>query len=168
MAGEIDGQRKDRGEEVTMTGTAWEKSHSVDTSATVDFAWTYWTDVSNWDDPPARFELEGAFAAGARGVTHLPGQAPILWFIRNVTPGEAATIEIPVNGAAMSFEWRFAPLAGGRTRITQRVALRGEKSDAYLEHAKIFAANLPEGMKKMAAAIARAAVRGPSSSGALG
>jgi hypothetical protein len=146
---------------------AWEMRHSVETSASADFAWTYWSDVSNWEDPPARFELEGAFAAGAHGVTHLPGQAPLRWFVRSVTPGEAATIEIPVEGAAMSFEWRFAPLPDGRTRITQRVALRGEKADAYLEHAKVFAANLPDGMKKMAAAIASGAVRGRTNSGAL-
>jgi hypothetical protein len=37
--------------------------------------------------------------------------------------------------------------------------LRGEKADAYLEQAKIFAANLPNGMKKMAAAIAGAAAK---------
>ena len=57
----------------------------------------------------------------------------------------------------MAFEWKFAGLAEGRTRLTQRVILRGEKAAAYLEHAKIFAANLPGGMKKMAAAIASAA-----------
>jgi hypothetical protein len=140
-----------------MAKAAWETEHAVETDASPDFAWRYWTDVGNWDDPPARFEFDGPFAVGSRGLTRLPGQEPIHWIIREVTPGKAATIEIPVDGGAVAFEWKFAGLAEGRTRLTQRVILRGEKAAAYLEHAKIFAANLPGGMKKMAAAIASAA-----------
>ena len=140
-----------------MAKAAWETEHAVETDASPDFAWRYWTDVTNWDDPPARFEFDGPFAVGSRGLTRLPGQEPIHWIIREVTPGKAATIEIPVDGGAVAFEWKFAGLADGRTRLTQRMVLRGEKAAAYLEHAKIFAANIPGGMKKMAAAVASAA-----------
>jgi Polyketide cyclase / dehydrase and lipid transport len=140
-----------------LAKAAWETEHAVETDASPDFAWSYWTDVANWDDPPARFEFDGPFAPGARGLTRLPGQEPIQWIIREVTPGQAATIEIPVDGAAVAFEWKFAGLADGRTRLTQRMVLRGERAAAYLEHAKILAANMPGGMKKMAAAIACAA-----------
>lgn len=142
-----------------MNDVAWEMTHAVEADADVEFAWRYWSDVGNWDDPPAKFVLEGEFVAGTRGVTHTPGQPSITWFIREVTPGEGATIEIPADGAAMVFEWRFAGTGDGRTRITQRVALRGEKAGVYLEFAKIFETNLPGGMKRMAAAIADAAVR---------
>jgi hypothetical protein len=136
-----------------MTSVVWEMTHSEDADADVEFVWKYWSDVGNWDDPPATFELEGAFAAGARGWTRIPGQATIAWFVREVTPGEGATIEIPADGAAMCFSWRFESVGVGRTRITQHVSLRGEKAENYLGFAKTFEANLPAGMTKLAAAI---------------
>jgi hypothetical protein len=140
-----------------MTDVAWEMAHTVEVGASADFAWSYWTDVRNWDDPPASFELEGAFREGAHGVTHTPGQPPISWFIREVTSGESATIEIPADGAAMVFEWRFVAAGAGRTRISQRAVLLGEKAEMYLGYAKAFETNLPGGMKKLASAIADAA-----------
>jgi hypothetical protein len=73
-----------RGEELSKI--AWETGHTVEARASVEFAWRYWTDVRNWDDPPARFEFSGPFVAGARGLTHLPGQMPLEWFVRDVTP----------------------------------------------------------------------------------
>jgi len=69
-----------------MTTAAWEIEHSVETTASPTFAWNFWTDVGNWDDPPAKFELDGTFAAGSRGTTRLPGQEPLRWFIAEVTP----------------------------------------------------------------------------------
>jgi hypothetical protein len=140
-----------------MENIAWEMTHSVETDADVDFAWRYWSDVGNWDDPPATFELEGAFEPTARGWTRIPGQPAIAWFVREVTLGEAATIEIPADGAVMAFEWRFVKMAEGRTRITQRLSLRGEKAEEYLGFARTFEMNLPDGMKKMGSAIAAAA-----------
>ena len=142
-----------------MDGSVWEMTHSVEADADVEFAWKYWSDVRNWDDPPAKFVLEGEFVKGARGVTHTPGQPPITWFIREVTPGGGATIEIPADGAAMVFEWRFVGTGEGRTRITQQVSLRGENAGTYLEFTKIFETNLPGGMKRMADAIADASKR---------
>jgi hypothetical protein len=138
-----------------MENVVWEMTHSVETDADVDFAWRYWSDVGNWDDPPATFELEGEFETGARGWTRIPGQSAITWFVREVTPGEGATIEIPADGAAMWFSWRFESVGVARTRITQHVSLRGEKGENYLGFAKTFESNLPGGMRKLAAAIER-------------
>src|SRR5215475_8936674 len=148
MGGQAGGQE--------LSDVAWETRHSVEARASVEFAWRYWTDVRNWDDPPARFEFAGPFVSGARGVTHLPGQPPIEWFVRDVTPGTGATIEIPAEGAVLSFEWKFEPAGEGRTLLSQRVVLRGEKADNYLGYAKTFEENLPLGMKKMASAIENA------------
>jgi hypothetical protein len=136
-----------------VSDVAWETRHSVETRANVEFAWQYWSNVKNWDDPPARFEFEGPFLNGARGLTHLPGQPPIEWFIRDVTVGSVATVEIPADGASLSFEWRFEPVGEGRTQLTQRITLRGEKAANYLSYAKVLEENLPVGMKKMASAI---------------
>jgi hypothetical protein len=60
-----------------MATVPWEITHSVETNASPAFAWNFWTDVANWDDPPAEFELDGAFATGSRGATRLPGQEPL-------------------------------------------------------------------------------------------
>lgn len=140
-----------------MTTVPWELTHSVETNASPSFAWNFWTDVTNWDDPPAEFALNGPFAAGSRGTTRMPGQTPLQWFIREVTPPNAATIEMSLDGAALSFEWRFVGLADGRTRLTQRIVLQGEKADMYLSQVKAaFTANLPDGMKKLATAMAKA------------
>lgn len=143
----------------SMTTAAWEIVHSVETTASPAFAWNFWTDVRNWDDPPAKFELDGPFATGSRGTTRLPGQEPLRWFIAEVTPPSAATIEISLDGASLSFQWRFEGLPDGRTRLTQRIALQGEKAELYLSQVKAaFTANLPGGMNKMATAMANADV----------
>ena len=64
--------------------------HSVDANVSMTFAWNHWTEVANWDDPPAQFSLDGPFAEGAAGTTRMPGQAPIYWRVRDVVPGRAA------------------------------------------------------------------------------
>ena len=61
----------------------------------------------------------------------MPGQEPLHWFIREVNPPDAA-IEMQLEGATVSFEWRLVGLADGRTRLTQRIVLRVEKVDMYL------------------------------------
>ena len=96
-----------------MATIPWETTHSVETNAGPAFAWHYWTNIANWDDPPAKFELDGPFVTGSRGVTRLPGQEPLHWLIREVTPPNAATIEMSLDGAALLFEWRFVGLSDG-------------------------------------------------------
>ncbi len=140
-----------------MTTIAWEMTHAVETSASPAFAWNYWTNVANWDDPPPKFELDRPFACGSRGTTRLRGQEPLHWFIREVNPPHAATIEMQLEGATVSFEWRLVGLTDGRTRLTQQVVLKGEKADMYLSQVKAaFTANLPDGMNKLATAMANA------------
>ena len=140
-----------------MAAVAWEITHSVETIASPDFAWRYWTNVANWDDPPARLELDAPFATGSRGVTYLPGQEPLRWLIREVIPPTAATIELNLDGATLSFEWRFVGLADGRTRLTQRIVLKGKKADMYLSQVKpAFSDNPPHAMNRLAKAMANA------------
>jgi hypothetical protein len=144
-------------EEQSMVPVSWEITHSVETNASPSFAWNYWTEVTNWDDPPAKFALDGPFASGSCGTTRLPGQEPLHWFIHEVNPPHAATIEMQLEGATVSFEWRFVGLTDGRTRLTQRVVLKGEKADLCLSQVKAaFTANLPGGMNKLATAMANA------------
>ena len=143
-----------------MMNIAWEMNHAVETEASQDFAWTYWTDVTNWDDPPARFELDGPFAAGSRGTTHVPGQEPLRWLIREVDPQNGATIELQLDGAVLSFEWRLAAISRERTLLSQRVLLQGENAATWRAQVEAsFALTLPDGMKKLASAIGAAAAR---------
>jgi len=140
-----------------MASVLWEITHSVETDASPDFAWSYWANVANWDDPPAEFELNGPFGTGSRGITRVPGQEPFQWILRDVTPPTAATIEIDLDGAALSFEWRFAGLADGRTRLTNRIVLKGERAEQYVSQVEAaFGGDVPGGMKKLATSMANA------------
>ena len=134
-----------------MSTVAWHLEHSVDAEVSAALAWSFWTDIGNWDDPPARFELDGPFAVGSQGSTLIPGQEPLHWRIRNVRPGDLATIEMPLDRATLSFEWRFEALSEHRTRLTQRIALSGENSEAYVGQVQAgFGRTLREGMERVA------------------
>lgn len=148
-----------------MTTGAWEITHTVETSASPGFAWNYWTNVAHWDDPPAEFALEAPFAPGAQGTTRLPGQEPLHWVIREVAAPNSATIELPVGeGVSVFFKWRVDGLDDGRTRLTQRIVLAGEKADAFLEQAKAaFSTSPADGMRRLAAAMAEAERSGQES-----
>jgi hypothetical protein len=52
-------------------------------------------------------------------------------------------------------EWRFEESEGG-TRITQRVTLEGERADDYAEGVKMLEQYTPEGMRRLAEAMAKA------------
>jgi len=138
-----------------MQNLAWEMTCTAETKSSVASAWAYWTNIANWYDPPAQFELDGPFASGTRGTTRMTGQDPMHWIIAEVTPPFSATIVLELRAATLSFDWRFQELSAGRTRITQRVSLRGENANEYLSQVRTsFTSNLQAGLNKMAAAIA--------------
>jgi hypothetical protein len=141
-----------------VTGIAWEITQSVDAGVTPAFAWTYMTNVANWDDPPATFELDGPFSAGSSGTTRIPGQAPRQWRLREVNPMASYVLETALEDAAMSFEWRFEARLDGKTRLTQHIILSGENAAAYVEQVRpVFSSTLEPGMSRIAAAMERAA-----------
>ena len=113
--------------------------------------------MSNWDDPPNEFVLEGPFAAGSVGTTRMPGQAPVQWRIRDVVPGACATIEIELDRATVAFRWRFEAMSDRRTKLVQRITLEGKNAAAYVGHLDAAFGTLPEGMMRIAAAMTRAA-----------
>ena len=139
-----------------MSEPTWQFEHSIETNASLRFAWRYWTDVSNWVDPPAEFHLEGAFAPGSRLTCRLPGQDPWHSLIREAQPEIAAGIEMKLAGAVLRFDWRFDELPGSRTKITQRLTLEGESAQAYADQVAIFESTVPEGMKRLANVMAQA------------
>jgi hypothetical protein len=63
---------------------------------------------------------------------------------------------MPLVQAVLSFEWRFDDLRDGGTRLPQRITLAGENAEAHRSQVATFAANLPDGMNKIAGAMAAA------------
>jgi len=138
-----------------MSEPAWEFQYSIECNATRQFAWRFWTDIANWNDPPAKFDLDGPFQTGARLTTTLPGET-LYSVIRDLQPEREATIEIQLADAILSFHWKFEKLTEDRTRITQRLVLSGANAKSFVAQATAMEASVPDGMKKVAAAIERA------------
>src|SRR5262249_41770334 len=143
-----------------MNDVVYQVEHAVEVPVSPTFAWDWRTDVKNWGDPPAQFELDGPFAAGSWGTTGLPGQEAVRWQIRDVRPGRAFVIEMPLDPAALSFEWRFDAVSDRQTRLPQRIVLAGDNAAAYAPQVQAaFGSNLPDGMSRIAAAMAAASTQ---------
>lgn len=131
--------------------------HSVEADVSLAFAWMFRTDVANWDDPPAKFELNGPFVVGAQGTTLIPGEPPLRWRISEVIPQRLFVIEMQLDRAALSFEWQFDAVSEHRTRLTQRIRLTGSNAAAFVRQVKAgFGPTLPDGMDRIAAHIVAA------------
>ena len=131
--------------------------HSAEVDVSAEFAWQYRTDVGTWNDPPATFSIHGPFEAGARGTTLLPGQEPIHWHIREIQPGKSFVLEMPLDRAALSFEWCVDQLSAHRTKLTQIITLSGENAEAYAAQVEAgFKPTLADGMRRVASEMAAA------------
>jgi hypothetical protein len=140
-----------------MSQIVWQIEHTIEADVSAPFAWNFWSNVSNWEEPPNEFVLEGPFAEGSVGITRMPGQDPIRWRIRDVVPGAGATIDIELDRATVAFRWRFEAMSDRRTKLVQRITLEGENAAAYVGHLDAAFGTLPEGMKRLAAAMTRSA-----------
>ena len=138
-----------------MSEPAWEFQYSIDCNATPKFAWRFWTNIANWNDPPAKFALDGPFQIGAWLTTTLPSQT-LYSVIRDLQPEREAAIEMQLLDAVLSFHWKFEKLGENRTRITQRLVLSGANAKSFVAQASAMEASVPDGMKKVVAAIERA------------
>ena len=136
--------------------------HSVEVDVSLAFAWNYRTDITTWQDPPARFSLDGPFADGSWGTTSIPDHPLIRWQIRDIRPGRSFVIEMPLDpAAALSFEWRFEAVSAHRTRMTQRIVLSGDNAPAYESAIRArFESTLADGMKRIAELMASSSPAG--------
>ena len=138
-----------------MNEIVWEASHSVEVNVDARFAWNFWTDygrgLRNWNDPPAEFSLDGPFADGSRGTTRMPESPPMHWRIRDCRPPQTATVEMELDAATLSFEWRFENAGPNRARLTQHIVLRGTDAANYTEQLESsLRPNLATGMARIA------------------
>jgi len=138
-----------------MSSPAWQFEYSVECNASRLFAWKYWTNVANWNDPPATFELSGPFQAGAELTTTLPDQT---WHsvIEHVDPEQEAVIEMQLVDAVLSFHWKFEEITGNRSRIVQQLRLTGANANTYLDKVAVFEQSVPQGMTRLARLIEHA------------
>src|SRR5271165_3565261 len=111
----------------------WVFEHSVECSVSAEFAWAFWTNVSNWalDADIDSVQIHGPFAAGVRGVTQSKSSGCIEWRIAEAQHGRAV-LEFPAPGAMARFVWTVED-AGGRARLTQRASISGEQASQYLD-----------------------------------
>jgi hypothetical protein len=143
-----------------MSGSALQLEYSIEAEVTAEFAWKYRTDIANWNDPPAQFVLDGAFVAGSRGTTVLPGQQPLHWKIREVQSPSSFIIEMELDRAILTFEWRFDASTEHTTRMTQKIVLAGENAAAYAEQVRAgFSPALADGMRRIASDLEAAQLR---------
>jgi hypothetical protein len=133
---------------------AWTFEYSLECNASRQFAWAYWTNIANWKDGPAIFEVDGPFAVGSKLTSTLPGQT---WHssIRHVEPDRAATIEMQLPDGVLTFHWTFEDLPEARARITQRLALSAANED-LIAQAAVLEQTVPQGMSNLVAAIEQA------------
>ncbi len=143
-----------------MSEPTWQFEHSVVANAPREVAWRFWANVDNWarleGDAVESITLHGPFQTGTLGTTKMPGQEPKQWTLVEVTSPERTVIEMALPDAVFRSQWRFNELSAHRTRITQRMTLSGERAQVYVGTvAPAFESGAPQGMSKLAAAIAR-------------
>jgi hypothetical protein len=140
---------------MSLPGPVWQFRHSVNCLAPRDFVWRYWTNVANWNDPPASFLIEGPFAPGSKITTNLPGQT-LHSVIRQVSENSEAIIDLQLPDAIFTFHWTLDSFSSNGTRITQHLELSGAGAGLLVAKAAVLEQTTPEGMKKLVAAIERA------------
>ena len=135
----------------------WKFVHSVDCRATADFAWQYWTTVSNWaavDPAIDSVTIDGGFVAGARGETVTSTKERVDWIVGEVMEGTTARIDFPASGAVLAAEWAFTPTRTGGCRVTQHLSLSGDRTQELLPMISAeMERGVPVGMTSLAAAI---------------
>jgi hypothetical protein len=134
-----------------MSDIALVLEESIEVEVGPTFAWNYRAEVSNWNNPPATFMLNGPFAAGSQGETPVPEQSPWVWWIRDVHTGRSFATEMALDRAMLRFEWLLGAGTRGTTKLTQRIILWGDNAAAYRDQVETgFGSTLADGMKRIA------------------
>jgi hypothetical protein len=139
---------------------SYEIEHIIECPVSRDFAWQFWSNIENWaavDPAVESVKLNGPFAAGTKGTTKPRGSSPTEWELIEVQKDKSAVIELSVPGAVLRFLWVFESTTSGRTLITQRVMLEGERADDYVAEMRGLEKGIPEGMRSLVQGMVRAA-----------
>ena len=141
-----------------MSAPVWEFEHSVVAPVGRRAAWDFWTDPAELmrleGEAVESIEIDGPFAAGAKGITRQGGEA-IHWSVAHCDAPRRATIEIALEGAVFRTHWTFEEEGEASTKMTQRMELVGDNVAPYVEFMELLAANAPRGMARLAEAMER-------------
>ena len=140
----------------------WTFEHSVECNVDRDFAWQFWTNVSNWplvDSSVESATLDGPFQSGGQGTTKPRGGEAVHWQLEDVHIGRSTIVVIHLPGAALRFAWRFEDRGVRSVRMTQRVSIEGERAQDYISTAAPeLARGMPAGMRRLADAMEQLAL----------
>ena len=102
---------------------------SVETMASADRVWKIWSDMSTWGDwnpNVSTMEWQGGFAQGTEGVMNTRAGQHHKMKLAEVQPGRFFALETRVvPGTMFRFNCRVDPAAGGGTRLSQMVEVKG-------------------------------------------
>lgn len=140
-----------------MENAAWKFEYTVLCRADRSQAWSFLTNVTNWERLEGAsvnwIRIYGPFAAGTYGETKMPDQIPQRWLIAEVEEGRSMMIETPVDGATLYVQTVLESPTPNETRIVRKMYLRGPKAATLAPGMKLFEENVPQGLRKLAAAI---------------
>jgi len=110
----------------------WEYEYSLDTAATPDTLWRYWSDLTTWpqwNDGIEKIAVNGPFAAGTIFTMTPPEGDPITLRLVEIVPGELFTDEMNADNFTVRTTHRLEQTAAGITRITYRTEITGPAAD---------------------------------------
>jgi hypothetical protein len=140
-----------------MKNPAWQFEHSAVADVPRWFAWEFWSDLSNWErvqgEGVESIRLEVPFVAGTIGVIKMAEQDLQPWVISRFEAGRSATIETALQGAIFSIETHFEALDPGRTLISQRMTLDGDRADQHAQAMRVMETSAPQDLAKLVTAM---------------
>ena len=134
----------------------WTFEHTVECKADRNFAWQFWTNVSNWSAMDYSVEsavLDGPFRSGAKFITKPRGGEAINGELEDVRDGRGAVVVIHVPSAALRRVWKFEDAGKRATRLAQQATIEGEKAQDYGPALTELERTIPQGMQRLAETI---------------
>jgi len=110
----------------------WEYEYSVETTATPETLWGYWSDMAawpRWNHGIERIDIDGPFAVGTTFTMTPPGDEPIRMRLVEIEPGELFTDEMDAGDFVVRTVHRLEPLTHGGTRVVYRTEITGPAAD---------------------------------------
>jgi hypothetical protein len=153
-----------------MEAIMWSTEHSAQTSATPPAVWVTLralhsgTRLSERSD---HFALHGPFAVGTEVSVTPQGQATMTSVITECTENEVYADRTRFGGLELAFRHTLVALPGGGSRVTHRLEISGDESDALgPEVGPAIAADFPATMADLLAAAEQAEANAPAAAAA--
>jgi uncharacterized protein YndB with AHSA1/START domain len=110
----------------------WEYEYRLETTATPQALWQYWSDMPTWpqwNDGIETIDVEGPFEIGTTFTMTPPGDEPIRMRLVEIEPGRSFTDEMDAGDFVVRTEHRLESAGAGLTTIIYRTEITGEKAD---------------------------------------